>query len=94
MIRRIPVERDTFIGTGYWQYRVTVEIVKGEIIDSTLMWAKGSGPDDDSLEITELVEDRLKECAEHYIHMEVGDVLKYDQYKDRENSLPTPLEGR
>lgn len=64
MGKQITIEQDFFVGNDYWQFKANVYIRFGEVWDINIVWAKGAGPDDESLEITESIEDMIKEKAE------------------------------
>ena len=75
MKRLLQTEGDLLIGNDYWQYKVTVEIRGSEVWDSEIEWAKGAGPDDESLELTEFIEDTIKWKAEVWANEQIKDIL-------------------
>jgi hypothetical protein len=71
----LPIEGDIFIGEEYWEYKCQVQIRNGEIWDTDIVWAKGAGPDDESLDSNEIIEDLIKEHAENRAWERINDVL-------------------
>lgn len=71
----ITLERDFFIGKEYWQYKAQVEVRNDEVYDTTIIWAKGFDEDDRLLDLTEFIEDIIKERAESEAQDQIGDVF-------------------
>ncbi len=72
---KITIEKDLFVGNAYWKYKADVKIKDGEIWDTDIIWMTGVGPDDESLPITDFIEEVIKTNAEQYANEQLGDIL-------------------
>lgn len=62
----LTITGDLFLNEekDYWQFECRVQIKDGEVWDTEVISARGAGPDDESLELTDYVEECIKEKAE------------------------------
>ncbi len=74
-MQSITIEKDLFFGNDYWKYKADVKIKDGEVFDTNIIWMVGAGPDDESLPITDFIEEVVKTNAEQYANDQLGDIL-------------------
>ncbi len=86
-MKTITINGDFFLNTGYWQYECEVQInPKTRLVwDVELIKIKGSGPDDESLESNEDIEDIAREKAEMKAEEMIGDPLVPLELNDEES---------